>query len=141
LKSALPYTGLLIRRAQQAHVYLWQRLVSDEISSPQFGVISSLQGKPGMSQADLCAALDLDRSTIADIVQRLVDRGLVLRQDHEHDKRRYVLSLSEIGSREFFDLESKVSELDMALTKGLTEVEHRELMRLLTLMLENPSAY
>ncbi len=94
-----------------------------------------------MSQADLCAALDLDRSTIADIVQRLVDRGLVLRQDHEHDKRRYVLSLSEIGSREFFDLESKVSELDMALTKGLTEVEHRELMRLLTLMLENPSAY
>lgn len=129
------FTGLLIRRAQQAHIYMWQRLVSDEFSSPQFGVMRALHNSEDMSQADLCDYLDLDRSTIADMVKRLVDRGIILRERHHDDKRRYCLKLTELGEQEYVTLLPKVSELDNALTRRLSEAEHGELQRLLRLVL------
>lgn len=137
MTAARRYTGLLIRRAQQAHVFHWQRIVSSEISSPQFGVLSSLKAAPGLSQADLCSELDLDRSTIADIVQRLVDRGLISRERHADDKRRYCLFLTELGAREYEALLPKVSELDAELTAQLTPQEHDELQALLERLLND----
>lgn len=128
------YTGLLVRRAQQKHVSLWQEIVSTEITGPQFGVLAAMHRAPGLSQADLCAELDLDRSTIADLIGRLVDKGLVARDDHEVDKRRYALTLSELGESEYLQLEPKVSALDVSLTKNLTDPEHDELQRLLKLV-------
>lgn len=128
------YTGLLIRRAQQKHVALWLELVSAEITGPQFGVLAALHKWPGMSQADLCLELDLDRSTIADLIGRMVDRGIVTRDDHAEDKRRYALTLSELGENEFRQLEPKVAALDEALTKKLNQDEHDELQRLLKLV-------
>lgn len=125
------YTGLLIRRAQQRHVALWQELVSTEITGPQFGVLSALHKWPGMSQADLCLELDLDRSTIADLIGRMVERGIVTRDDHAEDKRRYALTLSALGESEYQQLEPKVAALDEALTKKLNQEEHDELQRLL----------
>lgn len=132
------YTGLLIRRAQQAHVALWQKLVSSEITGPQFGVLRALKENPGWSQSDLCNELDLDRSTIADLIARLVDKNLVDRVDHESDKRRYSLTLSDLGSSEIFALEPKVAVLDAALTKRLSTFEHDELQRLLALVVSQP---
>ncbi|MDH6532582.1 DNA-binding MarR family transcriptional regulator [Aurantimicrobium minutum] len=137
MTTARRYTGLLIRRAQQAHMFHWQRIVSSEISSPQFGVLSSLKVSPGLSQADLCAELDLDRSTIADIVQRLVDRGLISRERHAEDKRRYCLFLTRQGTTEYEALLPRVSELDAELTSKLTSQEHDELQVLLERLLEN----
>ena len=137
MTTARRYTGLLIRRAQQAHMFHWQRIVSSQISSPQFGVLSSLTATPGLSQADLCAELDLDRSTIADIVQRLVDRGLISRERHAEDKRRYCLFLTDQGTREYAALLPKVSELDAELTANLSAQEHDKLQVLLERLLEN----
>lgn len=128
------YTGLLIRRAQQKHVSLWQELVSSEITGPQFGVLAELHNSPGMSQADLCLALDLDRSTIADLVGRMVERGIVTRDDHEEDRRRYALTLSKAGESEYLQLEPKVIALDLSLTRKLTQQQHDELQRLLELL-------
>lgn len=130
------YTGFLIRRAQQRHIYLWQRIVSGEISSPQFGVMSNLQTNPGLSQVDLCVALDLDRSTIADMVRRLVGKRLIERLFDPSDKRKYRLFLSDLGKSEFKRLEPKVRELDKVLTGNLSHRDNVELSRLLKLVLE-----
>lgn len=128
------YTGRLIRSAQQLHVTLWQELVSLEITGPQFGVLEALHETPGLSQAELCTYLDLDRSTIAELVARMSDKGLIVRDDHAEDKRRYSISLSKLGETEYKSLVSKVLLLDVALTKKLTAAEHDELQRLLKLV-------
>jgi DNA-binding MarR family transcriptional regulator len=67
----LRHTGHLIRRAQQRHAALWQEHVSAEVSSVQYAALAVLERMPGASQSELGAELDLDRSTIADIVSRL----------------------------------------------------------------------
>jgi DNA-binding MarR family transcriptional regulator len=130
------YTGYLIRRAQQAHVATWQREVSAEVSSVQFGVLNVLAGNPGASQQHLVEKLDLDRSTIADIVARLERRGLIERIRDDGDKRRNVLHLTALGDSELEALIPRVARVDEVLTQGLDDAEKTELRRLLSNMLQ-----
>jgi DNA-binding MarR family transcriptional regulator len=129
------YTGFLFRRAQQAHVALWQSEVSSSISSVQFGALSVLSRLPGSSQQDLCDELDLDRSTIADVVQRLEQRGLIERRRDESDRRRNRLALTERGVEAYAGLRPKVDTVEAVLTGALTASERRQLRSLLTKVL------
>lgn len=133
------YTGYLIRRAQQAHVAAWQREVSADVTSVQFGVLSVLAGTPGASQQHLVERLDLDRSTIADIVSRLERRGLIERVRDAVDRRRNVLHLTDRGQRELEHLLPRVARVDEVLTDGLTAEDAATLRRILTMLLDSPA--
>ena len=130
-------TGYLIRRSQQAHVAAWQRYVSTEITSVQFGVLNVLRARPGSSQRELCDDLDLDRSTIADIVARLQRRGLLHRVRDVADKRRNVLDLTEMGRAVFDSLVPGVRRVDVELTRSLDDSEQSVLRGLLLELLES----
>lgn len=132
------YTGYLIRRAQQAHVAAWQQEVSAEFTSVQFGVLNVLFRTPGASQRDLCAQLDLDRSTIADIMVRLERRGIIERIRDVGDKRRNVLHLTAEGLMEFEALLPLVARVDEVLTGGLVAADRGELRRILKSLLDQP---
>lgn len=134
------FTGFLIRRAQQAHVAAWQREVSGEITSVQFGVLSLLHNSPGASQRDLCAGLDLDRSTIADIVVRLQRRGLIERARDKGDRRRNVLQLTELGEMELAALVPRVERMDEILTDHLSSEDREHLRALLLTLLDATNA-
>lgn len=134
------YTGLLVRRAQQAHLALWQQLVSRDISSPQFGVLSELKLETGISQADLGAKLDLDKSTITDIVNRLDERGLITRTKDLTDRRKYQLKLTKLGESELRMLQPRVTQMDKSLTKTLQDDELDALHQLLLKLLDDYEA-
>jgi DNA-binding MarR family transcriptional regulator len=127
----LRYTGHLIRRAQQRHAALWQEQVSAEVSSVQYAALAVLERMPGASQSELGAELDLDRSTIADIVSRLERRGIIERSPHESDRRRYSLRLTAAGRAEVDQLRPLVVEANANLTAGLSAEEVATLRTLL----------
>jgi DNA-binding MarR family transcriptional regulator len=127
----LRHTGHLIRRAQQRHAALWQERVSAEVSSVQYAALAVLERMPGASQSELGAELDLDRSTIADIVSRLERRGVIERSPHESDRRRYALRLTAAGLAEVDRLRPLVSEANATLTEGLSAGELATLRMLL----------
>jgi len=129
------YTGFLFRRAQQSHVAAWQRNVSATISSVQYGVLSVLARVPGASQRQLGDELDLDRSTIAEIVGRLERRGLIERVRDLDDRRRNALRLSALGESELERLHPAVDAVEHILTDALDAKERAELRRLLALVL------
>lgn len=131
----LRYTGHLIRRAQQRHAALWQELVSRDVSSVQYAALAVLERMPGASQSELGSELDLDRSTIADIVSRLERRGVIERTPHQSDRRRYALSLTASGTDEIARLRPRVDAANERLTQPLTRDEHRTLRALLTRIL------
>lgn len=131
----LGYTGHLIRRAQQRHAALWNEVVSIEVSSVQFAALAVLEHAPGSSQAELGAALDLDRSTIADLVRRLERRGAIERRQHEADGRRYALRLTPAGRAELERLRPLVGEANERLTAMLDGDELASLRTLLRRLL------
>ncbi|MEF2978935.1 MarR family winged helix-turn-helix transcriptional regulator [Subtercola sp. YIM 133946] len=135
-EEPLRHTGHLIRRAQQRHAALWQEHVSAQVSSVQYAALAVLERMPGASQSELGAALDLDRSTIADIVVRLERRGVLERRPHESDGRRYSLHLTATGVSEVDLLRPRVFEANVMLTESLSSDEVETLRRLLKRMLE-----
>lgn len=133
--EVMRYTGHLIRRAQQRHVAIWQQHVSSEVSSVQFAVLTALDAHPGASQRRLGLELDLDRSTIADIVVRMLRRGLIERRRNPDDLRQNVLRLTAQGCAELHRLRPRVEAIEHLVTLGLTTDEQEQLRRLLRAML------
>lgn len=125
------YIGHLLRRAQQVHLAAWLRDVSPEVTSVQFAALSVLARTPGISQVDLGSALDLDRSTIADMVRRMAGRDLLTRVRSATDTRRNVLELTDHGRQVLGDIQPRVAGLEPVLTAGLDADESAELRRLL----------
>lgn len=114
------HTGYLIRRAQQAHVATWTRMVSTEISSVQYSILVVLDRLGEASQRQLCDEVDLDRSTIADLVRRMERRGLVARRRDPQDARRNTVTLTDEGLAERRRLRPLVDAADRELTAALT---------------------
>lgn len=132
----LRHTGHLLRRAQQLHVAIWLRDVCVETTSVQFAALTVLDQHPRSSQRDLGRVLDLDRSTIADLVARMVRRGLIQRERDPDDRRKKVLQLTTAGRAELDRLRPRVDAIEPVLTAGLSATERAELRRLLYRMLE-----
>jgi DNA-binding MarR family transcriptional regulator len=131
----LRHTGHLLRRAQQLHQVVWTRDVSAEISSVQFAALVVLARRPDASQRDLGRALDLDRSTIADLVKRMTRHGLIDCAQDATDRRRHVLRLTTRGRTALKSLRPRVDAIEPELTGALTVAERAELRRLLQRML------
>jgi DNA-binding MarR family transcriptional regulator len=131
----LRHTGYLIRRAQQAHLAAWMRLVSTEISSVQYTVLVTLEQKGELSQRELCDHVDLDRSTIADVVSRMERRGLIERCRDPADARRNNVTLTAQGLHERERLRPLVAQVERELTGALDPADREALRRGLRLLL------
>lgn len=129
------FTGSLVRRAQQRHVAVWLSEVSAEVTSVQYAALEILHKTPGVNQRQLGDELDVDRSTIADLVARMVRNGLIERSDDPVDKRSYVLFLTADGKKQLAILRPRVEEVERILTARLTQRECLELRRLLLALL------
>lgn len=138
--ESLRYTGHLLRRAQQLHAAVWLRDVSTETTSVQFAALIALNEQPRASQRELGRALDVDRSTTAGLVGRMVRRGLIERRRHDRDQRRNVLELTADGRAELQRLRPRVAAIEPTLTGGLSAAERVELRRLLQAVLEHAAA-
>jgi DNA-binding MarR family transcriptional regulator len=136
----LRHTGHLLRRAQQLHVAVWLRDVSSDTTSVQFAALAVLEQRGRASQRELGLVLDLDRSTIADLVARMARRGLIRRERDQDDRRRNVLELTSAGRDELAHLRPRVEATEPVLTAGLGPGERDELRRLLFRVLEHAAA-
>ncbi|MGH3263970.1 MAG: MarR family winged helix-turn-helix transcriptional regulator [Trebonia sp.] len=113
------HTGYLLRRAQQLHVATWARIVSTDISSVQYSILVVLDREGELSQRELCDEVDLDRSTIADLVARMERHGLIVRCRDPQDARRKTVGLTDHGRAARLRLRPLVDQVEDALTGAL----------------------
>ena len=129
LKSLLGYH---LRRAQVAvFQHFAQTMGEADITPGQFGVLSVINGNPGLSQTQLGNALGIDRSTVVMVIDRLEGRGLVMRTPQPNDRRSHALKLSEKGARLLRALEVKVRAHEQHIARELAPAEQRALIDLL----------
>lgn len=100
-KSALPvHSSLLhlIHRVQQcADSMLESKTQELDLTSTQATVLSAVYVNAGTSQAHLCEVTGVDRSTMADVVHRMVKKGYLRRVKSKEDARAYVVTLTGRG--------------------------------------------
>jgi len=97
--------GHLIRRAQQVHTITWGEEVGRTMTAPQYAVLSALWAHPdGIDQGTAAELASVDKSSMADIVRRLVTRGWVGRTRDPADARRRLLGLTDTVRAELTEL-------------------------------------
>ncbi len=90
--------GHLLRRAQQRAVDLYVRAVGEGgLRAPQFAVLLTVYQNPGLNQTELVRRTGIDRSTIGDLIGRLVKRDLLRRKRTQSDQRSNTLWITDEG--------------------------------------------
>ena len=123
--------GHLIRVAQQVHTRLWSEHVGADLTAPQFAVLLVLALEPGADQRTVGERASLDKATMAEMVSRLVRRGLVQRRRDPSDGRRNLLSLSPAGQDLLHRSAAGVAEVQRLLLAPLEEEEHEAALALI----------
>lgn len=89
---------LLHRAGQCAGEVFQNELGGDSSITPrQFAVLSTVALNEGLNQTQLVAETGIDRSTLADVVRRMLKKGLLQRRRTKEDARAYAVRLTDEG--------------------------------------------
>jgi DNA-binding MarR family transcriptional regulator len=96
----MPSSLLLLLKQAERRIELGLQPLLDEfgLSIEQWRVMLALHGEPGQPMSVLAEAAVLPAASLTRHVDKLVERGLVLRRIHPDDKRRIVTALSPVGA-------------------------------------------
>jgi MarR family 2-MHQ and catechol resistance regulon transcriptional repressor len=118
-------------RASEAVVGTLQRdLVGKRLTSSQFGVIEALFHLGPLCQGELAAKLLRSGASTTSVVEGLENRGLVVRQRTEEDKRFVRVALTGKGRRLIQEIFPAHAGTVTRLFSVLTEEEQEQLRRL-----------
>src|SRR5688572_5010075 len=88
----------MLHRAVQAVTEIYQaEMAGHDLTARQYAVLATLAHADGMSQSQLVDATGIDRSTMADIVRRMLKKGIVERKRDKNDARAYEVTITEEG--------------------------------------------
>ncbi|HWK33374.1 MAG TPA: MarR family winged helix-turn-helix transcriptional regulator [Hyphomicrobium sp.] len=88
----------LLHRAGQCASDIFQGEVGEgDLTPRQYAVLVAVSQNEGVSQTLLVEKTGVDRSTLADIVRRMLKKGLLQRRRTKEDARAYAVKLTEDG--------------------------------------------
>lgn len=122
---------LLHRASQIAEDRFMRELDDTDLTPRQLAVLAAIEAREGASQTDIVAATGVDRSTLADIVRRLLKRGLVSRKRTKEDARAYAVKLTDAGRRVLAKAAPVMQRVEAELLDVLPAKKRGELVALL----------
>jgi len=134
--------GFLIRRLNQIHVALFFESCKDFAITPvQYGLLTTLSERPGLDQTSLCAEVGVDRTTMADVLRRLEERGLVKREPSPADGRQKIANISSKGKRVMDEMYDAMREAQVQFLAPLEPKERSEFVRMMMRLVEGNNQY
>ena len=125
---------LLHRAGQCADEMFSTSLMSGNMTPRQYAVLKAVEARSEPSQTMLVEMTGIDRSTVADIVRRLVERGLVGRRRTRRDARMYALRLTAKGHSALRSAEPAAQSTDEKLLAALAPAQRRAFVDALALI-------
>src|SRR5258708_12915675 len=90
----------LIRRCAQYFGDLYAHEAgSNDLTKQQYTLLAALEHNDGVSQTALVEITGIDRSTLAEMVRRMLDKGLLSRERTEEDQRANAVAISPSGRK------------------------------------------
>lgn len=90
----------LLHRAGQCAAEIFQvELGSDDLTPRQYAILLTVSQNEGLNQTQLVEMTGIDRSTLADVVRRMLKKGLLQRRRTRDDARAYAVKLTDEGAR------------------------------------------
>ncbi|MBS0243030.1 MAG: MarR family transcriptional regulator [Proteobacteria bacterium] len=114
-------THLLHRACQVADSIFNEEAGKTGLTTRQYAVLVAVANNRDISQTGLVAITGIDRSTVAEIVKRLLRRGVIKRKRTRLDARAYAVRLTEEGETLLREAEPAASRAELrirALVEG-----------------------
>jgi len=130
-KPTLSALHLLHRAGQRADELFAEQIGERDLTPRQYAVMRAVAQADEPSQTDLVDKTGIDRSTLADIVRRLVERGLLQRRRTRQDARMYAVKLTASGNGALRSAEPAARKTDDRLLGALSNAERDTLLKAL----------
>lgn len=118
-----------------AHVAMYRdfalAMADLELTQKQGATLQLIGANAGVSQVDLAATLGTDRATMMAIVDRLEQRGFIVRRRSKEDRRRQELYLTEAGEAMVAQAKRTIAEHERHFTSRFTAAELKALVNAL----------
>ena len=119
----------LLSRVQQVSHEMFAKTVGDDtLTSRQYAVLAAISRDEGPSQTRIVELTGIDRSTLADIVRRLLRKGLITRRRRKEDARAYALRLTAEGEKVLARAAPLVARVQESILGPLPASRRRELL-------------
>lgn len=134
--------GYLVRRLNQIHYALFfEECKTQNVTPVQYGILTALSLSPWMDQTELGMQLGLDRTTTADVVKRLQDRGVIERRVNPADKRSRQARVTAEGLRIMGQLQTGMARAQQRLLEPLSPRNREVFMKLLSTLVDANNQY
>lgn len=129
--------GFLIRRLNQIHIALFFESCKDfSITPVQYGLLTTLSEHPNIDQTSLCAEVGVDRTTMADVLRRLEERGLVKRKPSATDGRIKTASITPRGRKVMLEMYEAMREAQIKFLSPLAPQDRISFIRMMMQLVE-----
>ena len=125
---------LLHRAGQCASDIFSSEARTSGLTPRQFAVLMVIADEEGLTQTDLVERTGVDRSTLADIVARLLNRGLIQRRRAKDDARAYAIKLSPQGAKALREAQPGAAAADQKLLSSLSPAKRQDFLDTLNLI-------
>ncbi len=127
----------LLHRANQSVSDIFSEQMRGETLTPrQFAVLSAISENEGLNQTHLVKETGIDRSTLADIIQRMLKKGLITRKRTERDGRAYSVFLTEMGQQILDESIPNVKNADQRILNAVPEHNREQFLNSLQSIIE-----
>jgi DNA-binding MarR family transcriptional regulator len=110
---------LLHRVHQRATELFQEKMAGINLTARQYVVLVTVGQKDGVSQQDIIDHTGIDRSTVSQIMQTMIRKGLLKRRRTKEDARAYAITVTEQGRDVLKASEEIVEGVDEALIAAL----------------------
>ncbi|MDH7639035.1 MarR family winged helix-turn-helix transcriptional regulator [Sphingomonas oryzagri] len=133
--SLLDAPGHLLRRNHQRSYEIFARHVGDDVTRQQIALLIALAKKPGASQRDLVDATGIDKSTLKEMLGRMVAREWVTRERDPEDNRAWTMRITPGGEALLGERIAAVSAAQREILSPLSEADRRDFLRCLRVLI------
>jgi DNA-binding MarR family transcriptional regulator len=127
--------GHLLRRNHQRSYEIFCRLVGTDVTRQQIALLIALCQNPGASQNLLVATTGFDKSTLKEMIDRLIARGWVERARDPEDSRSWVMHITEAGRSVLGERLDAVRAVQREILAPLPEPMRADFLRCLRILL------
>jgi DNA-binding MarR family transcriptional regulator len=129
--------GFLIRRLHQIGAALfYEECHSESITPLQIGLLTALSMNPWLDHKAIGRELALDRTTTAEVLKRLAEKGLVETKVNPDDRRSRLSVITKKGLTLINELQRSIHRSQERLLEPLPAQQRAEFMRLLAQLVE-----
>lgn len=122
---------VLTKAQQSVHQLFKAELAPYGVTPGQYAVLKCLWDENGQTAKQIAERLYLDGSTITGVLDRLEQKGLILKQADPKDRRALQVILTKKGRELEEPLTRVIEEANLKALKGLDEARTEELKQLL----------